>query len=223
MRLLIIGGNGRTGRLVIAAALKKGYTVTALIRNPDTLEPAAGLKIIKGTPLSLDDVKTAIESTPADPVKAIIVTLNAPRVSDNPYSASIAPPRLMADSHLNLATAMRMHGITKIVTMSAFGVGDSFPYMHILLRLVIRTSSMAYQFEDHGLVDEEIKAANVDYVLVRPVMLTNGPAMPIVERGPLGDKGVGLLSKITKESVAQFLIDAAVKNDWNKKTIVITN
>ena len=85
---------------------------------------------------------------------------------------------------------MKKHGVRKIVTMAAFGVGDSFPNMHFLLRLTVKLSNMSYQFEDHGLVDKEIKASRLDYVLARPAMLTEGDVLPIKEYGDLG-RGVG--------------------------------
>ncbi len=50
MRVLIIGGNGQTGRLVIDEALQRGHKVTALIRKPSTLPAEEGRNIIKGTP-----------------------------------------------------------------------------------------------------------------------------------------------------------------------------
>ena len=174
---------------------------------------------ILGSPLDESDVQAAFN---AKPVSAVIVTLNAPRKSDNPFAASISPPRLMADSHANIIRIMKKHGTRKIVTMAAFGVGDSFPNMHFLLRLTVKYSNMSYQFEDHGLVDQEIKASGLDYVLARPTMLAEGDAKAIKEHGDLGH-GVGLMDKITRKSVAAFLVDAAERDQWNRKTPVLTN
>lgn len=52
---------------------------------------------------------------------------------------------------------MKEHGIRKIVTMSAFGTGDSFPNLNFLMRLVIKKSNMLYTFQDHDLVDREME------------------------------------------------------------------
>jgi uncharacterized protein YbjT (DUF2867 family) len=66
MRVLVIGGTGRTGKLVIDEALERGlfshlfcvgrclygviigYTVTTLARDPNALKPRIGLTIVKG-------------------------------------------------------------------------------------------------------------------------------------------------------------------------------
>lgn len=128
----------------------------------------------------------------------------------------------MADSHANIVAEMQAHGVRKIVTMAAFGVGDSFPNMNFLVRLLFKYSNMSYQLEDHGLVDKEMKASGLDFVLARPTMLAEGDALPIKEFGDSG-KGVGLMSKITRKSVALFLVDAVEKETWNKTTPVLTN
>lgn len=130
---------------------------------------------------------------------------------------------MMADSNAHAAAAMKAHGIRKIVTMSAFGVADSWPNMHFMLRTVIKKSNMSYQWEDHAAVDREMKQSGLDYVLVRPVMLKEGEPKPIVFCGDVGAKGVKLMSSITRISVANFLVDAAERNDWNRSTPVITN
>jgi uncharacterized protein YbjT (DUF2867 family) len=153
----------------------------------------------------------------------VIVTLNAARTSDSPWAAVASPPRLMADSNANCVSVMRAHGLRKIVTMSAFGVADSWPNLNFLLRLTISKSNMSHQFEDHGLVDKEMKESGMDYVLARPVMLKEGDAKPVIEHGNTGDRGVGLMSAITRKSVANYLLDAAEKSDWDRKTPVLTN
>ena len=130
---------------------------------------------------------------------------------------------MMADSNANAVAAMKAHGIRKIVTMSAFGVADSWPQMHFLLRMTIKTSNMSHQWEDHAHVDREMKQSGLDYVLVRPVMLKEGEPKPISFFGNQGAKGVGLTSSITRKSVSRFLVDAVEKDEWDRSTPVITN
>jgi hypothetical protein len=117
---------------------------------------------------------------------------------------------------------MQEHGISKIVTMSAFGTGDSFPNLNFLMRLVIKTSNLLYTFLDHDLVDQEMKESGVQFVLVRPVMLTDKEVRPVREHGNAG-KEAGFMPSISRKSVAVFLVDTAEKNNWNKSTPVISN
>lgn len=50
MHIFVSGGSGRNGRLVIQTALARGHTVTALVRNPDSIPAHPSLTLIKGKP-----------------------------------------------------------------------------------------------------------------------------------------------------------------------------
>ncbi|OCL11131.1 putative TrkA-N domain dehydrogenase [Glonium stellatum] len=224
-RILVLGGSGRTGKLVINEALSRGYKVTALVRDPSALEtpePRSDLTLVRGSPTSKDDVASAFAQDRQTPPEAVIVTLNARLTTDSPFSKPATPPRMMADSCANAVQLMKEYGTKKIVIMSAFGVADSFKNLNCTLQLLFRKSNMAYQFEDHNLVDQEVKAAAVDYVLVRPVMLAEGDDKTVKTYGNLGE-GVSIFSKITRTSVAKFLVDAAVCDEWDRSTPVISN
>lgn len=81
---------------------------------------------------------------------------------------------------------------------------------------------MSYQFDDHDLVDQEMKESGMDYTLVRPVVLADGEDRPVKEYGDSG-KGVGLTCKITRTSVAGYLVKAAETNELIGRTPVIAN
>ncbi|KAB2573233.1 hypothetical protein DBV05_g8067 [Lasiodiplodia theobromae] len=220
MHFYILGGNGRSGQLVIDDALQRGHTVTALVRNPGSLEPRKGLTVAKGTPLSKEDIEASFV-VPARP-DAVIVTLNSARASDSPFAVSIAPRRMMADSHANVTAVMQQHGVSKIVTMSAFGVADSDPNVFCAIRAVLRKTNMKFQFEDHDFVDEEMKQSGANFVLVRPAMLTEGENLPVQVFGNSGE-GAGWIPKISRKSVAHFILDACETGTWDRQTPVIAN
>lgn len=219
MRVLIIGGSGRTGKLVIDELLLRGHDVTALMRNPTAEKEVPGLKVVKGSPTDIDDVRAAFREDVPD---VVVVTLNAPRASDSPFAAPISPPRLMADSNANVAAVMKEFGVRKVVIMQAFGVGDSWSNMACVLRLLMKKSNMIYQYDDHNLVDKETRAAGVDYVMVRPSRLEEGDAKPVKE-WPNAGKGVPMMASITRASVAKWLVDAAESKQWDNTCPVITN
>lgn len=49
MHIFVSGGSGRNGRLVIQAALERGHSVTALVRDPSSLTPRPRLTVLKGS------------------------------------------------------------------------------------------------------------------------------------------------------------------------------
>lgn len=173
-----------------------------------------------GTPLSREDIEASF-LVPTRP-DAVIVTLNSARASDSPFAVSIAPRRMMADSHANVTAVMQQHGVSKIVTMSAFGVADSDPNVFCAIRAVLRKTNMKFQFEDHDFVDEEMKQSGANFVLVRPAMLTEGENLPVRIFGNSGE-GAGWIPKISRKSVAHFILDACETGTWDRQTPVIAN
>lgn len=128
----------------------------------------------------------------------------------------------MADSNANAVAVMKEHGIRKIAIMSAFGVGDSLPNLVFIMRWVIKGSNMSFQWEDHNLVDQEMKKSGMDYVLVRPTRLTEGGVQPVKLHGNTGSSA-GASAAISRKSVAAFLVDAVEKSTWDRTTPVISN
>ncbi|KAF2995056.1 hypothetical protein E8E13_001643 [Curvularia kusanoi] len=220
-RVLMIGGSGRTGKLVIHELLRRDHQVTALVRKPESVQTEidAGLSTITGTPLEIEDVRKAFgQSKP----EVVIVTLSAPRASDSPFAAVTSPPRLMADSTANVVAAMKEYGASKIVIMQAFGVGESWANMHCMMQLFMKKSNMIYQYDDHNLVAMETKESGERYVLVRPSRLVEGDPKEVKEY-PEDGKGVPLLAAISRTSVAKFLVEAAERSDWDNTAPVIAN
>lgn len=219
MRILLLGGNGQTGRLVIGEALQRGHKITALLRDPTTIPARNGLNIVKGTPLEPSDIESAFNAVQGDPPTAVVVTLGSPMVKGS---------RIMADSHEYLIPAMKRHGVSKIVTMSSFGVGSSLPNITFIMRWAIGHTSLGYSFADHDLVDGILKKSGLEFVILRPARLTMGKKAPVHYLSDDGkDNGKGLgpfagLGGISRASVAACLVNAVEKNTWNGSTPVLT-
>lgn len=221
-RVLMIGGSGRTGKLVIAEALSHGHIVTALVRKPEAMstEIAAGLRTVVGTPMKVEDVRAAFAHGDPD---VIIVTLSAPRASDSPFAAVISPPRLMADSVANVVAVMKeQRSAAKIVIMQAFGAGESWDNLHCVMRLLMKNSNMIYQYEDHNAVAKETKSSGETCIFVRPARLVEGGAKEVKEWKSDG-KDVPMMAGITRSSVARFLVECVETRRWDNTMPVISN
>jgi len=216
MRILILGGNGATGRLVVDEALQRGHKVTALIRNPSTLPAKEGLTIVQGTPVELSNVEAAWNKVPDDLPTAVIVTLQTQ------YKAGAS---IMSDSHENVIATMKKHGVSKIATLSSFGVGSSYPNINGLMKFAISHTSMSHAFADHTRVDEILKKSDMKFVLLRSSRLAGGKKAPVKFSNNEG-KGLGIfagLGGISRASVAASLVDACEKSTWDRTTPVISN
>ena len=113
-RILVVGATGGTGREVVLQALAAGHDVTALSRT--------------ATRLSIEHPKLrAIDG--ALPQDAALLS-NAMAGQDVVISAlgrgqSLASHHLIEQSVPAVLTAMRAHGVRRLIFTSAIGVGDA--------------------------------------------------------------------------------------------------
>jgi putative NADH-flavin reductase len=223
MHFLILGGSGQTGKLIISEALSRNHTITALVRKLDAIPPRPGLTLIAGTPLSLPDLTTAFD---AHPVDGVIVALASLRASSSPFSKPTSSPTFMYDAHVNLVSAATAAGVKRIATMQSFGGGSSSAQMFWLMRAVMQYSGMAVGVRDHEAVESYMRGQKgVEWTGVRACMLAEGDSKDVKTWGDDGKGIVGLMPKVTKKSVACFLVDCMGEEgkDWIGKTPVISN
>lgn len=233
MHFLILGGSGQTGSHVATNILQQedqGYTVTALVRNPSSITSRSGQTLVQGTPSNVDDIRKAF-ATPRAP-DAIIVTLAHVKgaVFDEQGTTFLTHvARNIAHALKESTTAAER---TKVVYMSAMGVGESFPNLNFLMRGLVKASPLKNQFNDHkGAEDTLLVLARdggndrkkVVTTVVRPVMLTNDAEAETESLGENGEKGKSFMPKISRASVARFMVDAALGTEWDDKVTVIAN
>jgi nucleoside-diphosphate-sugar epimerase len=232
MHFLILGGSGQTGSHVIANILQQeanGHTVTALVRNTSSITSRAGLTLVQGTPSNIDDIRKAF-ATPRAP-DAVIITLAHVKgaVFDERGTTFL--------THVarNIAQALRESTTTaertKVVYMSAMGSGESFANLNFLMRGLVKVTPLKNQFNDHKGAENTLLALareggndgkKVVTTIVRPVMLTNTGAAEVESLGENGENG-SFMPKVSRASVARFMVDAALGTEWDDKLTVIAN
>ncbi len=116
-------------------------------------------------------------------VDAVIVALSIPRTSRSPFAATVGPTDLHSRSTRRLLDAMAGAGVRRLVKISAQGVGDSAPRAGWGFRLLVACSQLAPAFADHAVADELVRASDLDWTIVRPPVLADGPATGHVEAG----------------------------------------
>ncbi|SPJ76317.1 uncharacterized protein FTOL_06048 [Fusarium torulosum] len=222
MHFFLLGATGRTGKQVVSELLSHNHTAIALVRNSANITPQPGLTIVTGSPLSKDDIRSALKATPGQSPTAAIMTLNAVRKSESPFAAPLSPPRFLADSCANACEVLKEAGIHHFVVMSTAGVGDSWAKLPLLSRAFMGLTNVKYALEDHGLLDEEIRQTSLDWTLVRAVRLEfdNGNKK---DMEMLGSAGVGMTmsDRASVGSVAKFLVKVAVQGLFVKEAVVV--
>ena len=192
MRLALFGATGRTGAAVVEAALAEGWSVRALVREGPTVALRSGLEIQRGELGRASDLDAVLAS--ADAACSVV----GPRP---PFEELFCGPftRLLAE---RLAST----GPRRIVCVTGAMIGDLpanvSPPMRLMAELFRR--QLPAVAEDRAAQEAALMASDVDWTLVKPPRLTDGPATGRPRAGPA--LSVGLLSRISRRDLARFLV-----------------
>jgi len=159
--LLIIGASGGTGRQLVAQALERGYTVTALVRNPAKLNiEHPQLKIVQGDVLDHASVEAAVRGQ-----EAVLCALG--------HKQYFYPTRILSEGTRNVLRAMESHGVSRLVCETSLGIGSSAGRMGLYYTFFTIPIILPFYFWDKTRQEKLIAASNVEWVIVRPGILTN--------------------------------------------------
>jgi hypothetical protein len=81
---------------------------------------------------------------------------------------------------------------------------------------------MHYVINDHEHLDDLVRSSKLPFAMARPCRLVDGPAKEVKEY-PSDGKGISWLPTITRHSVAEWLLNAAERPDWDGKSPVMSN
>ena len=164
MNILVLGATGGTGRQIVRTAAAKGYEVTALVRNAATAQDVGAASLIEGD--ARDD---AVLGRALDGCDAVISSLGT----------ALSPFRevtLLSRATTSLVAAMKKAGVRRLVCITGMGAGDSrghggFFYDKIFQPLLLRNV-----YADKDRQEAVVKSSGLDWIIVRPSMLTDKPA-----------------------------------------------
>jgi len=245
MNVLILGATGGTGRALIQQALARGHVVTAFARDPTKIQAAhKDLVVVKGDILNYQSVEAAIKGQEAVlsalgirvRVGFIVVLAVACQVfarfaaPSGPWGwfVRVGVPVLailiagrkkttLSEGTKNIVQAMEKLGVKRFICESSLGIGDSkgqlgFLYNFILIPLFLRNV-----FADKEMQEKIIKDSKLDWVIVRPARLTNGPRTAVYRCGfSVADKSIR--GRISRADVADFMLAQLTENAYLGKT-----
>lgn len=193
-RILIIGATGGTGRQLVSQALERGYSVTALVRNPSKLQlEDPKLTVIKGDVLDSNSLNAAMRGQ-----QAVLSALG--------HKQYFYPTRILSEGTRNILRAMQTQGVTRFVCETSLGIGDSAGRMGLYYTLFVIPVVLPFYFWDKTRQERIIASTNTDWVIVRPGALTNGPKRSQYRHGR--NLGSYLLTvRISRADVADFMLN----------------
>lgn len=214
--LLVLGGSGRLGVHILEQASARGIGVRALVRDPGAIAAHPGVELVPGTPASIDDLRAAARGT-----DAVVIALNNSRASDNPWARPVSPRSFLTDAVRDTLTVMAEGSLRRIVITSALGVGDSWPGVNPIFKTLVRLSNLKFTYADHNSLERLIRDSDVDWTLVRPVVLSDKPPVGPLHAAEVGQEKPGAV--VSRSEVARFLLDAVEDDTWMRRAPLIWN
>jgi putative NADH-flavin reductase len=206
-KVLILGATGGTGKHLLHEALARGYDVTVLARSLERLPSGVDrARVIKGD--ALDDAALA------DAVNGQDVVVSALGVGSSLKSRSLIARTVPA-----IVRAMTNAGVRRLILTSAYGVGETYRDVPILPSILMRVLFRDL-YADKALGDGEVRRSGLDWTLVYPTTLTNGPKTGEYRAGErLHLRG---LPTISRADVAEFLANQIEDETYLRKGVLVS-
>ena len=212
MNVAIFGAGGATGTLLTERCLALGYPVTALLRRPKNFPLRNRIRVIKGSAFDPSPVLETVEG--AD---VVLSTLGARSPLRNENVLPRAMPRIL--------DAMRQKGVRRIIVLGSAGaLANSLERQPALRRWFVQNIvystflkwPVAEQIAQYALLSK----SNLDWTMLMPPMLTNGPARGSyrIDADALPPNGM----RISRADVADFMMQQIDNPQWIKKGVYLS-
>lgn len=208
MNILIVGATRGIGRQLLEQALSSGHAVTALVRNLQRLVTQhERLRVIKGDILDSDSVALAMAGQ-----VAVCCTIGVkapwPRVT------------VFSEGTKNLLQAMKLTGVKRLICVTGIGAGDSKGHGGFLYDYIFSPLLLKPIYADKDRQESLIKASDVDWTIVRPGFLTNGP---LTKNYRMLTNLTGVTAGgISRADVAHFILNEIESKQYLKQTPLLT-
>ena len=205
MHIAIFGATGGTGKEIVKQLLTAGHEVTALVRDSSKVKKKEDkLYLVVGDVLDIHKVEEALAA--AD---AVICTLG---------NSSNNPDDVVSQGTDNIIESMKKQGISRLVVVSSMGVGDSIEQVSRSFKMLTKTV-LRKSIEDKERQESIVMASELDWVIVRPSGLSNGPATGEYYFGT--DKTIEA-NQISRADVAACVIEQLFDDTYLCQAPVIT-
>ena len=200
MEVLLIGANKGLGYQVLKELLSKKITVNCLIRRKGLINfESKYLNIFYGDATNLSDLKKSIGNS-----ECIISTINVQRKNIFPWSRLTNSKTTISDFAKN-SIIVSEDKINRIITISAWGVGESMEEIPKLFKFLIKFSNLKYPYIDHDIHEKVIENSNLNWTIIRPTALTNETKYHDVKVYKKNEKIRKMI--IGRKSLAKFIVN----------------
>jgi putative NADH-flavin reductase len=211
MRIAVIGASHGIGAELVKQAGAAGHQVVAVSRSMNP-EPASDLLPVKGSILDPGIAERAVRGADAVAWCLGVKTLGP---------AALRTVTVFSEGIQRTIEAMKAAGVSRLVAITGIGAGESrghggFLYDRIGLPLIVGAV-----YADKDRQEAILKASGLEWTIIRPTLLTNGPRTGRyrVLTDLTGVHG----GRISRADCADCLMRAIVEHQWSRIAILITD
>jgi uncharacterized protein YbjT (DUF2867 family) len=215
MKVIIFGSTGGTGIATLRALVVAGHEATAFARDPTKLPTSPFIRPVRGDVMNAADVAAALPGH-----DLVIVSLGN---SQNPFTLLLGarrttPMNVCEAGTRHIVTAMQACGTARLLVVTAFGIGDTQARLPLAFKLFYRTVLREHMI-DKEKQEQVVKSSGLDWTLVQPVGLTDGPA---TNTWLADTQGVIRKKQMSRADVAAFLVSLIGNKDYSHATVALS-
>lgn len=205
--ILILGAAGATGRLCVSEALARGHRVAAFVHKTDLQGAHKGLEIVAGDLRNQVDIENALKGRDAV-ISAFAGSTPTRRFPD------------LVEAFSLLVRQMEAQGPKRLVYLSFLGVPEGRRQLSWIGRNIVSRFLLHKVAADHEAKEAILKCSPLEWVIVRPPRLSNGPATGHYRYGE-DIRAKAVISTISRADLAGFLIDQTESGQFVQKAPAI--
>lgn len=186
MRLVIAGGHGRIALRLSRLLAGRGEEVTGLVRNPAHIADVAATGA-RAAVVDLEHTSAAELAPLLDGADAVVFAAGA-----GPGSGAARKDSMDRGGAVVLAEAAERSGVRRYVLVSAMGVADAAAAHDDVFAAYLRAKAAS---------EEDLRARDLDWTVLRPGGLTDDPGTGLVLLEPSVPRG-----RVSRDDVAEVLV-----------------
>ncbi|WP_348267646.1 SDR family oxidoreductase [Edaphobacter paludis] len=210
MKIAIFGASGATGRLLTKRCFDAGYEVTALLRHPETFPLRIAVHAVNGSVFDPAAVAQTIEG--AD---VVLSALGAKSLKKEDVLERAVPV---------IVAAMQQKGVRRIIVLGSAGAKpdalDKQPaWRRWIVEHLVYNTFLKWPVASQRAQYAALSASDLDWTMAMPPMLTNSRGRGKWRIDP--DALPPNASRISREDVADFMMQQINNPQWIKKAVYI--
>jgi uncharacterized protein YbjT (DUF2867 family) len=194
MRIVIAGGHGQIALHLERRLAERGHEPVGIVRNPDHV---SDLETIGAKAAVLD-----LEQASVDEVAQVVHGADAVvfAAGGGPNSGAARKETVDKGAAILLADAAEQAGVRRYLMVSAIGTEKADPDSDEVFQVYLRAKQAA---------DDDLRARDLDWTVVRPGRLTDDPGTGRVQVGVPGSIDYGEIPRDDVAAVLAALLDSA--------------